>query len=206
MRFKHIDIENEMVKNITKVAFEIFALNDYKKASTNMIVQKAGVSRGILYHYFKDKEELFDYLNYYSFEKGFEEVNRYIDWENKDIIKRISEITKYRLDVIAEYPYIIEFGEKYKDQIFKFTTATVLYEWKERFYKHNIDYTMFKDDIVIERVLHILKWTFRGVYKELLKKSDEEISVALIMQQKIECDGYYELLVSNFYKGGYNDL
>ena len=200
MRFEHLDIDNEMVKKIIKASFEIFASYDYKKASTNMIVQKAGVSRGILYHYFKDKEELFDYLNYYSFEKGFEEIDRYLDWENNDIIKRISDLTKYRLDVIAKYPYMIEFGEKYKEQIFQFTNVTAVYEWKEKFYKHNIDYSLFKEDIVLENALHILKWTFRGLYKELLKNSDE-ISESVILHQKDECDTYYELLVSSFYRG-----
>lgn len=200
MDFDHIDGNNEMIKRIIKTSFEVFALNDYKKASTNMIVQKAGVSRGILYHYFKDKEELFDYLNYYSLQKSFKEVNEYIDWENKDIIKRVCELTKFRLDVIGEYPFMIEFGDKYRSQIFKYADVEELREWRAKFYNHNIDYTLFKGGMEIEKVLHVIKWTYRGLYKELLEKPETNISESMISDLKEACDGYYTLLESNFYR------
>ncbi len=200
MDFEHIDSNNEMVKKIIKSSFEVFALNDYKKASTNMIVQKAGISRGILYHYFKDKEDLFNYLNFYSLQKSFAEVNDYIDWENEDIIKRISELTKFRLDVIAEYPYMIEFGDKYKSEVFKHADVAALREWREKFYKYNINYALFKDEVDIEKVLHILKWTFRGLYKELLEKPDINISESMIIDLKEACNNYYVLLASSFFR------
>jgi len=200
MDFDHIDTSNEMVKKIIKTSFEVFALNDYKKASTNMIVQKAGISRGILYHYFKDKEELFDYLNFYSLQKSFTEVNAYINWDNKDIIKRVCELTKFRLDVIAEYPYMIEFGEKYRSHIFKHADVTALRGWRDKFYSHNVDYSLFKDGMDMTRVLHILKWTYRGLYKELLEKPEINISESMILDLKEACNGYYELLASSFYQ------
>lgn len=200
MNFDHIDDSNEMVKKIIKTSFEVFALNDYNKASTNMIVKKAGVSRGILYHYFKDKEELFDYLNYYSLQKSFKEIDEYIDWANNDLIKRISEITKYRLDGIAQYPFMIEFGEKYRNLVFKYADVGALREWREKFYTYNIDYKMFKDGMELDKVLHILKWTYRGLYKGLLEKPDTIISETMIGDLKESCNSYYELLVSSFYK------
>ena len=200
MDFENVDTSNEMVKKIIKTSFEVFALYDYKKASTNMIVQKAGISRGILYHYFTDKKELFDYLNFYSFQKGVDEVDNYLDWDSDDIIRRISDITKYRLDVIAEYPYLIEFSEKYKEQIYEFVKIKELYEWKEKFYKHNIDYSLFKEGVNIKEALHIVKWTYRGLYKELLRKSDSDINETIILNLKGECDSYYDLLVTSFYK------
>lgn len=206
MDFDHIDTSNEMVKKIIKTSFEVFSKNEYKKASTNMIVQKAQISRGILYHYFKDKEALFDYLSFYSLQKGINEVNQYIDWDNSDIIKRMSELTKYRLDVIAEYPYMIEFGEKYKEHIFKYADAGELRSWREKIFNYNVDYTLFKDELEIEKVLHIVKWTFRGLYKNLLEKADVNPSETDILSLKDECNSYYKILKNNFYKGGCDDL
>jgi len=205
MDYDHIDTSNEMVKKIIRTSFMVFSQNDMKKASTNMIVQKAGISRGILYHYFKNKEELFDYLNYYSFQRSFEEVNQYIDWDNRDLIKRICDITKYRLDSIAEYPYMIEFNEKYKDQVIRFTDIKVLREWREKFHKHNIDYSLFKENLDMEKVLHILKWTFRGLYKELLNKPEKSITEEQILQLKEDCSKYYEILATTFYRQGEKD-
>lgn len=200
MDYEQIDTANAMVKKIIKSSFEVFALNDYKKASTNMIVQKVGISRGILYHYFSSKDELFNYLNYYSFAKGFKEVDRHINWENNDIIYRVCEITKYRLDSIAEYPYMIEFSEKYKNRIIEFTNINTLRKWREKFYKHNINFSMFKDSIDIKKALHVIKWTFRGLYKELLTKRENDINNSEIVKLKRECVNYYNLLADNFYK------
>lgn len=201
MDYDHIDTSNQMVKKIIKTSFEVFAKNDFKKASTNLIVQTAGISRGILYHYFKDKDQLFDYLKFYSFVKSFDEVDRHINWENDDLISRVSELTKYRLDVIAEYPFMIEFGEKYREEIMASVDPSKLREWRSKFYQYNIDYDKFKNELDVKEVLHVVKWTFRGLYKELLEKPDPNIVITeeVILDLKEKCDDYCELLKVTFY-------
>lgn len=48
---------------ILKRAAELFAQHGYDRASLSMIAQACGVSKALLYHYYKDKEELlFDVL------------------------------------------------------------------------------------------------------------------------------------------------
>jgi len=44
-RFEHIDINNDKIQKIVNCAFEVFSKNDLEKASTNMIVKQAGISR-----------------------------------------------------------------------------------------------------------------------------------------------------------------
>lgn len=65
-RFSHIDADNEKVHRIIDYGFKEFSENDFEKASTNNIVKQANISRGLLYYYFKDKRELYDYLVEYS--------------------------------------------------------------------------------------------------------------------------------------------
>lgn len=202
MDYEHVDTTNPMVKKIIQTSFEIFAKNDIKKASTNLIVQTAGISRGILYHYFKDKQDLFDYLVFFSFVKSFNEVNHIIDWEDGDLIKRINELTKFRLDVIADYPYMIEFGEKYRHEILKVADPDELRSWRKRFYQENIDFSLFKSGMDMEQVMHTLKWTFRGLYKELLEKPDPNkvITESVILETKEKSDKCYALMAQAFYK------
>lgn len=45
---------------ILAAAREIFGLQGYKGARTNDIVDRAGVTRGALYHHFRDKDDLFE--------------------------------------------------------------------------------------------------------------------------------------------------
>lgn len=200
MDFSHIDSNNDMVKRIIKSAFEVFALNDLKKASTNMIVDKAGISRGILYHYFKDKEELVNFLNYYAYKISVHDIERRINWDNADLIKRIANMTKFRLEVIAEYPYMVEYAGKYQEQMPHGNDAAYLKNWRDRFYHENIDYAKFKDQKKIKEVLHIVRWTFKGLYKELLEGHKDHLEKEAYLKVIKSCDQYYELLASNFYK------
>ncbi len=45
---------------IINASYELFTLKGYKKTNTILIAKKAGLSIGIVYTYFKDKDELFD--------------------------------------------------------------------------------------------------------------------------------------------------
>jgi len=200
MDFSHVDTNNEMIKKIIKSSYEVFALNDYKKASTNMIVKKAGVSRGILYHYFKDKEELFDFLNFYSIERSIYDINKKLKWDDDDVIRRICDITKYKLEIVKEYPYMIDFSEKYSHQMFKFVDKKYLEQWREKIYNHGIDYSKFKDESSLGEVLHIVRWTYKGLGIELLKNQDSPSDESSILRLMDECDKYYKILVSNFYR------
>ncbi len=46
-------------KDIFKAAFECFAQFGYSKTSIDLIAQKIGISRPLIYQHFKDKEDLF---------------------------------------------------------------------------------------------------------------------------------------------------
>jgi AcrR family transcriptional regulator len=56
-RFDNLDDEEQ--KNILRNAGEEFADNGYAQASLNAIIEKAGISKGSLYYYFENKEDLF---------------------------------------------------------------------------------------------------------------------------------------------------
>lgn len=52
--------KNELSKQkILNAALEEFGKNDYAVASTNSMCKKSGISKGLLFHYFKSKDELF---------------------------------------------------------------------------------------------------------------------------------------------------
>jgi len=51
-------IRAEKYKLIMDVAIEIFAEKTYQGASVRMIAEKAGISKGLLYNYFENKEDL----------------------------------------------------------------------------------------------------------------------------------------------------
>ncbi len=53
-RFKELSEEKQL--SILRAAIEVFAKYKYKKASTDLIASKAGVSKGLLFYYFHNKK------------------------------------------------------------------------------------------------------------------------------------------------------
>ncbi|MFQ7003438.1 MAG: TetR/AcrR family transcriptional regulator [Ruthenibacterium lactatiformans] len=60
---------SEKQARITNAALEVFARNDYKHASTDDIAAKAGISKGLLFYYFRNKQSLYLYLYDYALEQ-----------------------------------------------------------------------------------------------------------------------------------------
>lgn len=58
--FKKLPEEKQEL--IIKVCIEEFAKNGYDHTSTDVITSKAGISKGILFHYFKSKKNLYLYI------------------------------------------------------------------------------------------------------------------------------------------------
>lgn len=73
---------------IINIAIEEFVNNGYDKTSTDMITSRAGISKGILFHYFKSKKNLYLYL-----------VNYCIDLLTK---KSLSALKKLKSDDFFE--------------------------------------------------------------------------------------------------------
>lgn len=66
-------LEEKRKKDILRAAKKLFYLNGYKGTSLDKIAQEAGISKGLIYHYFKNKMALILALNQ-SLEGYMEEI------------------------------------------------------------------------------------------------------------------------------------
>ncbi len=83
----------EKQENILKAALELFANEGVNSVSTNMIAKKAGVSEGLIFRHFTNKEGLLNAI----LEKGNEKANKYfgsIVFESnpKEILRKFIEL------------------------------------------------------------------------------------------------------------------
>lgn len=105
-KFENLD-EDKKKKVINACIYE-FADKGYEKASTNTIIKEAGISKGILFHYFSNKKNLFFYILDYCMQAMTEEFMKYPLTETKDIFQRFSELGVIKLKIAQEYPYIVK--------------------------------------------------------------------------------------------------
>ncbi len=57
-----LNLTSEEQSKVINAALDEFAENDFEAASLNNIIARAGISKGSMYHYFANKEDLYDYL------------------------------------------------------------------------------------------------------------------------------------------------
>ena len=76
---QNIEIKKEKRAKIIEAALEVFAEKTFKGASVSMITKKAGVSKGLLYSYFKSKDDLLKQIIF----EGIDEFIEIFD-PNKD--------------------------------------------------------------------------------------------------------------------------
>lgn len=171
--FSHIDFENEKVKRIIIAALEVFSNNDYDKASTNMIVKKAGVPRGVLYYYFKNKEELFEYLIYQTQEILVLELEKQVDLDDSDYLNRLKSIIIAKVITTSYLPFLAEFAEKVSkeslvDKYIDYISKTKII--RKRFLENHLDFSQLKEDVDVDMFKKMAYFSIGGEVKRLIKE------------------------------------
>ncbi len=197
------NLDSEKRIKIINSAMEEFSKNSYDKASTNRIVENAGISKGSLFNYFQSKEKLYNYLEIFSIKELANEIGKKVNWEEPDILKRIKEIALIKLEVFSKHPYLLGFfkrinANKSMEELKAIYEKYVPNIYEKVYYK-NIDFSLFKEDIQVKEVMNILIWTFEKMGENYLKriKSGERVNTEEISD---ELDRYIEVLRKGFFK------
>ena len=148
---------------LINAAMKEFGENRFDKASTNVIVKEAGISKGLLYHYFSTKEELYNYIFDYAVKAVALPIAEQIGLEDRDIIRRIERITKLKMKILNEIPALLDFSktmyagmdyEEIKKSVEKYNPIPL-----DMYYSHNIDSTLFKEGVDVAIAIKTIQYT-----------------------------------------------
>ncbi|RPF53391.1 TetR/AcrR family transcriptional regulator [Aquisalibacillus elongatus] len=200
------NIKEESKQKIVTAALREFAENGYNRASTNSIVKRAGVGKGMLYYYFKNKYELYVYLITQSLGVIEEHVNKQINLDETDFFERYRQTVDIEMKVYMEnadffnfmsYVFVMEndhLPNDLSDSIEQLKT-----EGFGSLYK-NIDLTKFRDDIDVEKALQLIQWALDGYQQQLIErlKGTDFSNFEFEVYQK-EFMEYLNVLKTSFY-------
>lgn len=159
--FKPSDLDKRDL--IINAALKEFGANSFDKASTNNIVKNAGVSKGLLYHYFKSKKELYDYLTDFIYQTIGDEIREKCDFNEGDFFKRIQNVAMIKINLTNRYPGLYDFGMKLiKDYSYEELLAKSKeynFELFQKIYYENIDVSLFKESVDVKVAMTIIQWT-----------------------------------------------
>ena len=169
-QFFHLPEEKQQA--IINASLEVFATHEYKKASTDDIAAKAGISKGLLFYYFHNKKSLYLFLYDYTKKSVTDQVvDTHFD-EITDFFELLSYSAEKKAALLSRNPYIMDFVMRCfypeKEEVSDSLNSTNQ-EYIDNsifWYFKNVDFTKFRDDTVPEKILRMLLWMTDGYISE----------------------------------------
>ena len=197
-------IEESKRNRIINAALTEFLVG-YKKASTDNIVRAAGISKGLLFHYFGSKQGLYDHLIGYAIEIVQREFLGMINPQQTDILEAIWQMSLLKQDLSEQHPAIFDFlasvylnssepTEKARLEEFMQMRASVMAQVFA-----NADHSLFRADVEPERAIKIIMWSLDGWANSL--KVEKTDSVRDNYQDYLdECQKFLDMFRKVFYR------
>lgn len=170
MNEKFFDLKKEKQDRMINAALKVFAQNGYKHASTDDIVAEAGISKGLLFHYFINKLGLYTFLYDYSIRFMALELSTGVNREEDDFFALFKQMESAKLQVLKNYPYMQQFIESTKyENVKEALLATEekknsLHEAKENIIRR-ADLSRFRAEADVGKITNMLTYTVQGIMK-----------------------------------------
>lgn len=112
MNEKFFDLKKEKQDRMINAALKIFSIGGYKHASTDDIVSEAGISKGLLFHYFGSKLGLYSFLYDYSVRFMKLEITGSVSSTEQDYFEIRRQMEYGKMQVLKNYPYMQRFLDR----------------------------------------------------------------------------------------------
>ncbi len=172
MNDQFLKLPEEKRLRIINAAMEVFSKNEYKRASTDLIAVKAGVSKGLLFYYFHNKKELYLYVHEYVSDLVKQEVADRHLYEQTDFYELLRYASAKKAELMRKTPYILDFSIRsffadenaVSETINKRITDFVGDSYMQ-FFK-NVNFGKFKEGADPFRIYKMLVWMAYGYLYE----------------------------------------
>lgn len=197
MNEKFLELPEEKQLRIINAGFVVFGQNEYKRASTEEIAFQAGISKGLLFYYFKNKKSFYLYLFDYCYrilgslmqDPRFETIDDFFD------LMRFG--AERKLSLLQKYPHIIEFvmkswyseNETISEDI-KAKSTKIMSQTFSTFFQ-GIDLTRFKEGIDPIKIFQMMGWMADGYMREKLHNA-ETIQLEELMQEFYQWEAMFK--------------
>jgi AcrR family transcriptional regulator len=188
---------------IVNAALKEFARKGFDDASTNEIVRAAGISKGLLFHYFATKKDLFSFLMEYSATVVIDEYRELLNTDEPDLFARYRQASLLKLDIMHKHPSIFDFlGVVLASEAGRVHEEFVAHGRDVQKHLHEgIDLSRFRRGIDIERALQLIGWAIEGYSTRLAQQvAGASLSQLDYTALLADFDAYLDVLKTCFYE------
>ncbi|MDE6950025.1 MAG: TetR/AcrR family transcriptional regulator [Lachnospiraceae bacterium] len=171
MNEKFFDLKKEKQDRMINAALKIFGMRGYQFASTDDIVKEAGISKGLLFHYFGSKSGLYSFIYDYSVRFMSMELKASVDANETNFFTLQKQIETGRLQVLKNYPCMQLFLEKCNVETTKEALLAVE-EKKEELaalydsFNAQIDFSLLPEGTDTAKLQNMLRYTLKNLMEE----------------------------------------
>ncbi|MCR5669829.1 MAG: TetR/AcrR family transcriptional regulator [Butyrivibrio sp.] len=109
MNDRFFDLKKEKQDRMINAALQVFGRYGYQHASTDEIVKTAGISKGLLFHYFESKLGLYAYLYDYTTRFVALELTQSVEEDENRFFELYRQMLQAKAAALSQYPYIYLF-------------------------------------------------------------------------------------------------
>ena len=188
MNDKFFDLKKEKQDRMINAALKVFAINGYKHASTDDIVAEAGISKGLLFHYFGSKLGLYTFLHDYSVRFMKLELTTGVSSSVSDYFEIRKQIEFAKMQVLKNYPYMQQFLDRCAaENVSEALTAIESQRDAIREVYSNLinqaDRTLFAENVSFEKLNTMLDYTISGLMAS--RFGDESFHPEMLYEETI---------------------
>ncbi len=203
MNPKFFDVKKEKQDAIINACLKVFTENGYKNASTDVIVKTAGISKGLLFHYFESKKGTYEFIYDYSVKYMMLELTQSVKKNERDFFEIQRTIEGVKIRVMRNYPYMQQFLDSIRFEDHPDALAAigddrdVLRDTYNSIYKQ-ADMGRFDEFVDINRVINMISWMSEGFIKDRFRQEAEPD----LDEMNMEFTRYLIMLRDHLYKPG----
>lgn len=207
MNQSYFQLPLDKQKKLINAGYKVFATYPYKKASILAISDEAGISKSLLFYYFRNKKDY--YLFLFDTALGFlnEHKLEWIDGKVYDFFDLINMNIERRMKLIHDYPCLHKFGtrayyENYEEISCELNKKKkIMMQTGEEEILNIVDYNKFKNPSDVATLLKIVLSVAEG-----LMRGREDLDVTKVMEGVIEFKAMMASLKKYYYKEEYLTL
>ncbi len=190
MNEQFLNLKQHKKDKIILESLKEFSLKGYENASTNTIVTNCEISKGSLFKYFNNKEDLYFYVLDIVIHEQLNYFESKIDYISKDLFERIIKYSElefsWYLDNPLKYKLIVQAFTKNNHEIY----PKIINRYQHKM--QSIYYDLLKDIDVknfrwsSEKTFEILKWVLNGFNDEFRNNlMIDEIEIEKVKQDYV---------------------
>ena len=168
MNEKFFSLPQEKQQAILNGGYRVFSQNSYRKSPVSEIAAEAGISKSLLFHYFRNKKELYLYLWEHCAEVTLQALKQCGCYEQSDLFEIMYSGLKAKVQIMRQYPCLGAFVLKaYYEQDPEIAAAIQASYQKHVDFKTNaallkLDPARFREGLDLQMMCREMYWASEG--------------------------------------------